>query len=56
MKKTEYITFRTNEATKRVLEAYAADKKWTISFVVEQIVEEWIEKLDAVTQSSTGNS
>ena len=43
MKRTEFITFRTNEATKQALEKYAAEKKWTISFVVEQIVQEWVE-------------
>lgn len=55
MKKTEYITFRTNEATKRILEEYAADKKWTISFVVEQIVQEWVEKQDSSMQSSNSS-
>ena len=49
MKKTEFITFRTNETAKRALEEYAAEKKWTISFVVEQIVQEWIEKQEAAS-------
>lgn len=49
MKKTEFITFRTNEATKRALEEYAADKKWTISFAVEQIIQEWVEKHSEAT-------
>ena len=56
MKKTEYITFRTNEAVKRVLADYAADKKWTISFAVEQIIQEWVEKQSSTKQSSSGNS
>lgn len=44
MKKTEYITFRTNPTAKEALEKYAAEKKWTISFLVEEIIQEWIEK------------
>ena len=44
MKKTEYITFRTTPESKSVLEKYATEKKWTISFLVEQIVQEWIDE------------
>jgi len=42
MKKTEFITFRTNAETKQALEAVAEEKKWTISFLVEEIVAQWI--------------
>lgn len=44
MKKTENISFRTNAETKKLLEAYAADKKWSLSQLVELIVREWAEK------------
>lgn len=44
MKKTEFITFRTNQETKQELEKIAAEKKWTISLLVEEIVKEWLEK------------
>lgn len=44
MKKTEYITFRTDANTRVVLEKYAAEKKWSISFVVEEIIQEWIKQ------------
>ena len=44
MKKTENISFRTNAETKKLLEAYATDKKWSLSQLVELIVREWAEK------------
>ena len=44
MKKTEYISFRTDTVTKEVLSKVAASKKWSISLLVEDIVQEWIEK------------
>ena len=43
MKKTEFITFRTTPATKEFLSEIAASKKWSISQLVEEIVQEWIE-------------
>lgn len=42
MKKTEFITFRTDQETKESLEKLAAEKKWTISFVVEEIIKDWL--------------
>ena len=42
MKKTEYISFRTNQATREELEALATEKKWTISFLVEEIIKDWL--------------
>ena len=42
MKKTEFITFRTNQETKQALEQVAAEKKWTISFLVEDIIAQWL--------------
>ena len=44
MKKTENISFRTDMNTKKQLESYAADKKWSLSQLVELIVQEWAEK------------
>lgn len=44
MKKSEYISFRTSQTSKAALEKYAAEKKWSISFLVEEIIQEWIEK------------
>jgi len=41
MKKTEYITFRTDKETKEFLAKIAADKKWSISQLVEEIVQQW---------------
>jgi len=43
MKKLEYISFRTDAEVKAALEAIAEEKKWTMSFVVEQIVKAWLE-------------
>ena len=44
MKKTEYITFRVDAATKEILNEYARSKKWSISLLVEDIVQQWIEE------------
>lgn len=42
MKKTEYISFRTDLSTKEALEKIATEKKWTTSFVVEEIIKDWL--------------
>ena len=42
MKKTEYITYRTDSATKEVLNKIAAEKKWSISQLSEEIIKEWL--------------
>ena len=44
MKKTEYISFRTDPSTRAALEELAAEKKWTISFVVEEIIKDWLDQ------------
>lgn len=44
MKKTEFITFRTDLETKEALEKMASEKKWTMSFVVEEIIKDWLRK------------
>lgn len=44
MKKTEFITFRTDQETKESLAKLAAEKKWTISFVVEEIIKSWFKE------------
>ena len=42
MKKTEYITYRTDSATKSILSTIAAEKKWSISQLSEEIIKEWL--------------
>ena len=44
MKKLEYITFRTDSETKEILQKMAEDDKRTISFVVEEIVKDWLKE------------
>ena len=44
MKKTEYITYRTDSATKSILAAIAAEKKWSISQLSEEIIKEWLQE------------
>ena len=51
MKKTEYITFRTDAKTKAYLAKIAAGKKWSISLLVEDIVQEWMEKQENKMES-----
>ena len=41
-KKTECITFRTDSATKAMLEQLSEEKKWSISQLVEEIVKDWL--------------
>lgn len=42
MKKTELITYRTDSDTKRALTAIAAEKKWSVSQLTEEIIKEWL--------------
>ena len=42
MKKTQCITYRTDEATKAILEQIATEKKWSISQLSEEIIKEWL--------------
>lgn len=42
MKKTEFITLRTDQQTKAILEKVAEEKKWSISQLSEEIIQQWI--------------
>ena len=42
MKRTEYITYRTDAVTKNILSEIAAEKKWSISQLTEEIIKEWL--------------
>ena len=44
MKKLENISFRTDETTKEILTQYARNKKRSISLLVEDIVQQWIDE------------
>ena len=44
MKKTESVTYRTDGALKSALQIIAAEKKWTISQLSEEIIREWLEE------------
>ncbi len=44
MKKTEYITYRTDKTIKDILTKIANEKKWTVSFLSEEIIREWLEE------------
>ena len=44
MKKTEFISFRTDQETKAALVEIAAEKKWSISQLCEEIIRQWLEK------------
>ena len=46
MKKIESISFRTDEITKNILSEVAASKKWSISLLVEDIVQQCIKEND----------
>ena len=42
LKKTESVTYRTDPVVKAALNAIAAEKKWTISQLSEEIIREWL--------------
>ena len=42
MKRTEYITYRTDASVKAALNTIAAEKKWSISQLSEEIIKEWL--------------
>ncbi len=42
MKRTEYITYRTDTETKAILTQLATEKKWSISQLTEEIIKEWL--------------
>ena len=44
MKKTELITYRTDSVTKDILAKIAAEKKWSLSLLTEEIIKEWIQE------------
>lgn len=44
MKKTVTITYRTDIVIKSALAAIAAEKKWSISQLTEEIIREWLEE------------
>jgi len=42
MQKTEAVTYRTDIVTKNILMKIAAEKKWSISQLSEEIIKEWL--------------
>ena len=44
LKKTESITLRTDKQLKAALTIIAAEKKWSISQLSEEIIREWLEE------------
>lgn len=44
VKKTESVTYRTDTVIKKTLLKIAAEKKWTISQLSEEIIREWLQE------------
>lgn len=44
LKKTESVTYRTDAVIKSALSKIAAEKKWTISLLSEEIIREWLQE------------
>ena len=42
VKKTEAITYRTDSETRDILTKIAAEKKWTLSQLSEEIIQQWL--------------
>ncbi len=55
MKKTEYITYRTDTQIKDILKILAQEKKWSISQLSEEIIRQWLQehKSDLLPQPET---
>lgn len=47
MKKTEVITFRTDEETKKKLQEIANEKEWSIAQLVDKICKEYFKEKTA---------
>lgn len=41
-KRSEFISYRTDKCTKEILEQIAAERKWSISQLSEEIIKEWL--------------
>lgn len=52
MKRTEFISFRTDLETKKKLEEIAAEKKWSISQLSEEIIKEWLKSNSEKSEKS----
>ena len=44
LKKTESVTYRTDKNIKDILLSIAAEKKWSISQLSEEIIKEWLQE------------
>ena len=44
LKKTESVTYRTDAVIKSALTQIAAERKWTISLLSEEIIREWLQE------------
>ena len=44
MKKTEFISYRTDKNIKEALAKIAAEKKWSLSQLSEEIIRQWLEE------------
>ena len=51
MKKSEFISFRTDPTTKEYLTQVASEKKWSISQLVEEIIQQWMQEETDKTES-----
>ena len=44
MKKTEYITYRTDIKIRNILKKLADERKWSLSQISEEIIREWLQE------------
>lgn len=44
LKKTESVTYRTDALIKAALSTIAAERKWTISLLSEEIIRQWLQE------------
>ena len=44
MKKTEYITYRTDAKIRSILKKLSDEKKWSLSQISEEIIRGWLQE------------
>lgn len=52
MKKTQFISFRTDESTREKLNIIAADRKWTLSQLCEELIKQQLAQIESEKRPS----
>ena len=50
MKKTQFISFRTDESTREKLNTIATERKWTLSQLCEELIKQQLAQMESEQQ------